>query len=134
MSADSFRTNRGLAKMIFLSLITFGIYGLVVMCNISEEINTTARNDGKHTMNYVWQWLVFSWLTLGIAPLVWHHRICNRIGGQLRARLIPYSFDAADFWLWNVVGSLIVIGPFVFIHKMMKAMNLVNNDFNVKGA
>ena len=47
------RTNHGLAKFIFLSLLTFGIYGLVVLCHISEEINQVATpRDGKKTMHY----------------------------------------------------------------------------------
>ena len=45
------RTNRGLAKFFFLSLITFNIYGIVVMSHISTEINQIAsKNDGKNTM------------------------------------------------------------------------------------
>ena len=79
------KTNRGLAKFFFLSLITFGIYGIVVLFNVSKDINTIAsQRDGKHTMNYLLIYFIFSWLTLGIAPLVWFHRISNRIGASLR--------------------------------------------------
>jgi hypothetical protein len=125
------RTNRGLAKFYFLSLITFGIYGLVVMCNVSMDINTIAsRRDGKHTMNYLLLYFIFSWLTLGIAPLVWFHRISNRIGGQLAARNLPYSFNASDFWLWCMLGSLIIVGPFIYLYKFFKAMNIIADDYN----
>ena len=125
------KTNRGLAKFYFLSLITFGIYGLVVLCNVSIDINTIAsRRDGKHTMNYLLLYFIFSWLTLGIAPLVWFHRISNRIGGQLAARNLPYSFNASDFWLWCMLGSLIIVGPFVYLYKFFKAMNIIADDYN----
>lgn len=125
------RTNRGLAKFYFLSLITFGIYGLVVLCNVSIDINTIAsRRDGKHTMNYLLLYFIFSWLTLGIAPLVWFHRISNRIGGQLAARNLPYSFNASDFWLWCMLGSLIIVGPFIYLYKFFKAMNIIADDYN----
>ena len=125
------RTNRGLAKFYFLSLITFGIYGLVVLCNVSIDINTIAsRRDGKHTMNYLLLYFIFSWLTLGIAPLVWFHRISNRIGGQLAARNLPYSFNASDFWLWYILGSLIIVGPFIYFYKFFKAMNIIAYDYN----
>ena len=33
-------TNRSLLKFVLLSIITLGIYGLVVMTKISTEINT----------------------------------------------------------------------------------------------
>ena len=130
-----FRTNRGLLKYLVLSLITFDIYSIFVFSHISEEINIIATpRDGKHTMHYCLIFFIFSWLTLGIAPLVWMHRICNRIGKELRERSLPYIFGAEDFWLWGFFGSLIIIGPFVFLHKFFKAMNLVNADFNVKRA
>ena len=42
------KTNRGLLKYILLSFITFGIYGIVVMSSISNDINIVAsRYDGK---------------------------------------------------------------------------------------
>lgn len=127
-------TNRGLLKMLLLGFITLGIYPLVVYSKISGEINLIAsRHDGKQTMHYCLMVFVFSWLTLGIYPFVWCHKICGRVGKELERRGITYDFDASNFWLWNVLGSLIVIGPFIFIHKFMKAMNLLNEDYNQKG-
>ena len=75
------KTNRGLLKYILLSLITFGIYGIVAMSGVSSDINIAAsRYDGKKTMHYCLLFFVFSWLTFGIAPLVWFHRISARMG------------------------------------------------------
>ena len=31
------------------------------------------------------------------------------------------------------VGAMALIGPFVFLHKLLKAMNQMNADFNVNG-
>ena len=76
---------------------------------------------------------VFSWLTFGIAPIVWSHKIAARIGGELRRRGIDYSFGAGSFWGWNVLGSLIVVGPLVYLHKLLKAMNKLSMHYNVNG-
>ena len=127
------KTNRGLAKYFFLSLITFGIYGMVVMYHISEEINITAAHDGKKTMNFLLLIFLIGPITLGIADLVWYSKICNRIGDELTARGIDYKFGAGTFWGWDVFGSLILVGPFIFGHKLMKSMNLINADYNAKG-
>ncbi|MBQ0123181.1 MAG: DUF4234 domain-containing protein [Bacteroidales bacterium] len=117
-------------KYILLSLITFGIYSLVVMSHISEEINMEASpRDGKHTMHFLLIYFIFSWLTLGIAPLVWYHRLSNRIGEELTARNIDFNFGASDFWLWNILGSLIIVGPFIYLHRLLKSMNLINMDY-----
>lgn len=128
------KTNKGLLKTILLSLITFGIYGIVVMSTVSSDINIVAsRYDGKKTMHYCLLLFLVGPLTLGIGYLVWNHKLCSRIGAELRRRGIVYSFGAADYWLWNVLGALILVGPFVFLHKLFKAVNLMNADYNVKG-
>lgn len=132
--ANQLPTERGLLKIILLGLITFGIYPLVVYSKISEEINLVAsKHDGKHTMHFCLIYFIFSWLTLGIVTFVWFHRISNRMGDELKRRGIDYSFDASDFWIWDVLGSLIIVGPFIFVHKFLKAMNQINADYNKVG-
>ena len=128
------KTNRGVIKYILLSIITFGIYGLVVMSNVSTDINIIAgRYDGKKTMHYCLVVFIFAGLTFGIVPIVWYHKISNRIGGELKRRGIAYSFGAGSFWGWNVLGMLIGIGPIVYMHKLLRAMNLLSENYNVNG-
>lgn len=132
--ARQLNTKRGLVKFILLSVITFGIYGIVAMSGVSSDINIVAgRYDGKKTMHYCLVLFIFSWLTCGIVPIVWFHKISARMSNELERRGIAYSFGAADYWLWDVLGSIIVVGPFIYIHKFFKAMNLLNADYNVKG-
>lgn len=132
--AKQLKTNRGLIKFILLSVITFGIYGLVAMSAVSTDINLIAsRYDGKKTMHFCLLTFIFAGLTLGIAPIVWYHRISARIGKELTRRGISYSFGAGTFWGWNVLGALIGIGPLVYTHKLFKAMNLLAADYNTKG-
>ena len=128
------RTSRGLAKYFFLGILTLGIYPIVVESHISEELNTVAsKYDGKHTMHYCIIYFLLSWITLNIALLVWYHRTSARMGSELQRRGIDYSFGASSFWLWNILGLLILVGPFIYVHKRMKAMNLINADYNQKG-
>ena len=133
-TAIKLSTSRGLLKFILLSLITFGIYGIVAMSKVSTDINIIAsRYDGRKTMHYCLVTFVFSWLTLGIYPLIWMHNLCDRIGNELRRRGIFYSFGPSTFWLWGILGSLIVVGPFIYGHKLFKAMNLLSADYNQRG-
>lgn len=128
------KTNRGLIKYILLGIITFGIYPLVLMSCISSDINLIAsKYDGKKTMHFCLLAFIFSWLTFGIAPIVWYHRISARIGAELARRNIAYSFGAGSFWGWNVLGSFIFVGPFIYLHKLCKAMNLLSENYNING-
>ncbi len=125
-----FNTNRNLLKFVLLSIVTLGIYGLVMMYHISKEINVAASpHDGKHTMNFLLIFFIFSWLTFGIAALIWYHRISNRIGGEVVRRGSYYQFGAEDFWLWSILGSLIIVGPYIYMHKLLKSMNIINIDY-----
>lgn len=126
-------TNRGLVKMFFLGLVTLGIYNVVIFTKMVTDLNIVAsRNDGRRTMPY-FAMIFLTPLTLGILPWVWIHNMCDRIGNELRRRDINYKFGAASFWLWNILGSLILVGPFIYTHKLMKAMNLLCEDFNQNG-
>ena len=128
------KTNRSLIKLILLSLITFGIYSIVFMSSISNDINIIAsRYDGKKTMHYCLLIFIIAPLTLGIAGIVWCHKISARIGNELRRRGNGYMFSASDYWLWNVLGSLIVVGPFIYYHKLAKAMNKLSEHYNRYG-
>jgi energy-converting hydrogenase Eha subunit C len=129
------KTNKGLLKLILLSLITFGIYPLVVMSAVSNDINIVAsRYDGKKTMHFCLLTFIVAPITFGIAGLVWYNNISDRIGAELRRRGIDYSFGAGTFWGWGFLGSLLFgIGPLVYIHKLFKAVNLMNAHYNVNG-
>lgn len=126
--------NRGLAKFFLLSMVTLGIYGIVVLTQISSEINTVAtRYDGRKTTNYLWFFFLWGWLTGGIAFLVWFHNLSNRIGNELQRRQIPYSFGASDYWLWCVLGSFVGFLPLIYTYKLLSATNQLNADYNQKG-
>ena len=132
--ARQLNTHRGLLKFILLGIITFGIYPLVFFSGISEDINLVAsRFDGKKTMHFCLLFFLVGPITFGIADIVWFHNLSSRMGNELTRRGIPYSFGAVDYWLWNVLGSLILIGPLVYIHKLAKASVLIAQDYNTRG-
>lgn len=126
-------TERGLGKMFFLGILTLGIYPIVIWSRIVTELNIVAsRYDGKRTMPY-FAMVILAPITLGIYALVWMHKFCHRIRDESVRRNTGADFSPSDFWLWGVLGSLILVGPFVFTHKLMKAMNKMNANYNVYG-
>ena len=117
---NSLRTKRGLLKYLLLGLVTFGIYDIWQMSEVGTTLNLIAtRRDGKRT--------------LGIGWLVWYHKLSSRIGTEQAARGLPVTVTAATYWLWNILGSLIIVGPFIYTYKLLHAMNDLCADYNARG-
>lgn len=125
------KTSRGLLKYILFSLITARIYSVVVFSLVSDELNTVCK-DNKRTTPF---WIIW-FLSLAVCAIpifIWFHITSNRMGNELKRRGINYSISASTFWGWGFLGAFIIIGPFVYVHKFLKASNLLNADFNQKG-
>jgi len=104
------------------------------MSSVSTDINTIAtKYDGKKTMHYCLLFFIIIPITLGIGGIVWSHKISNRIGNELIRRNINYKFSAGTYWGWGVLGILIIVGPFVYMHKLFKSMNLLAENYNING-
>ena len=127
------RTDFSMGKTVLLSLITFGIYGIIVWMRLVDNINTLATPyDRKNTMNYLLMYLL-SIITLGIYPFIWNHQLCDRIGQELYRRRINYELNSSTFWLWGVLGSFIIVGPFIYMDKVFNATNMLSQHYNQFG-
>jgi len=127
------KTNRGVLKVILLSIITFGIYGIVFYYGVCNDVNTIASPyDGKKSMNYILV-IILAGISFGIVPLVWTHNITNRIGGELSRRGIDYKFSASDFWIFSVLLSFTIICPILYLNKFCTALNKLCEHYNVNG-
>lgn len=128
------RTNRSFIKTLLLSMVTFGIYALICYGHVTDDANLVCSHyDGKKSMNFYLLFFLVGPITFEIATIVWMHNICNRMGNELKRRQIGYDFGAKDFWLWGVLGSLIIVGPFIFAHKFFKSINKINENYNQFG-
>ena len=104
------------------------------MTEVSTSINTIASPyDQKKTMHFCLLAFVIAPITLGIGAIVWCHNISDRIGAELTRRGFNYDFNASTYWLWGVLGSLIIVGPFIYYNKLFTAMNMLSNDYNIRG-
>ena len=124
---------RGMILFVLLNIITLGIYGLVVLSHVSQEINLIASDYDRKTTPYYCLAAFLSVITLGIYEVIYMNNLCARIGNELKRRNIKYKFSEASFWGWNVFGVFILIGPFVFWHKFFKAMKKLIADYNIYG-
>ena len=127
------KTNRSLGLFVLLSIVTFGIYAIVVHYEMTESMNAITRRTGKPFLNFILV-LLLSAVTFGIYFYVWNHMFSDRADDESRRRGLFPAVKATDFWLWGVLGSLIIVGPFVYLHKLFTAMNALSVNYNQYGA
>ena len=118
------QTNRKMWKLMLFSILTLGLYSIFFFIPLSFDIDKVAprRSDGK-TMNYLWAYIL-AIFTYSIVIDIWHFHIAKRIVEALSVRKIEYKFGIKDFWLWFVLGSLILVGPFIYFHKLCNESSL----------
>jgi len=56
------------------------------------------------------------------------------MGNELKRRWIDYSFDIKDFWLYFILGLFILVGPFIYVYKIVIASTKLAEHYNTNGA
>ena len=124
------QTNRSMWKLMILNILTLGIYSIIFFIPFSFDLDKIApKKDLTKTMNYVFAYVI-SLFTFSIVLMFWHYQIAERVNEALSERDIPYEFDTDAFWLWYVFGTFFIVGPFVYMHKLCRAMNLLCENYN----
>ena len=123
-------TNRNMWKLVILTILTLGIYSIIFFIPFSFDLDKVApKRDRSKTLNYVFAY-VLSLFTFALVLDIWHYQVAARVEEGLERRKIDYQFTRTDFWLWLVVGSYFLVGPFIYYHKLCRAMNLLCADYN----
>jgi len=84
----------------------------------------------RWTMFYVLRILILAMIAVSALYCIWHHQLSKRIGRELWRRGIVYPISASTYWLWSVLGSFILVGRFIYTHKLFTAMNLLSASYN----
>lgn len=99
--------HRSLAKLIILSFITFGIYGIIFWWDYVNDINDVCVCDGKKSPNYIVV-ILLSVITFGIYHLIWIYQQ----GERLKYIAPEYGLDikqgGKSVLLYSLGGSLVM--------------------------
>jgi len=130
--AQALPTDRSLGKVILLSIVTFGIYSLVLQYNLIKELNLTAAADGKTTKGLL-AVILLSFITFGIYGIIWQVTFIQRVEDVNERRRIGVKFGIMDWVIYNILLSWTIVGPFIFMNKELKAFNAINANYNQFG-
>jgi hypothetical protein len=126
------KTNREMWKLMLFNILTLGLYSIFFFMPLTFELDKIApRPDRSKTMNYLFAYIL-AMFTGNIVMIVWMYMFTQRMEGALHDRDVEYDFSTSDFWIWYFVGSFFLVGPFVYFHKLCKAMNLLCADYNAE--
>ena len=125
-------TNRNIAKSILLTVCTLGIYALVLTGKLIKEINITAARDGKNTKGILGA-VLLSIITLGIYAIVWEIGFMGRVEAECQHRNTQDKVGFKDFLIFSVLLSWTLVGPMIYISKLLKAFNALNASYNQNG-
>ena len=123
------KTNRGFIKLLLLSLITFGIYGLYFTYKMAQEANL-ADPAGKRVGGLV-AYIFYTMFTLGIYAFYWNYRVCEKFGVAVRSTGQQPRITGGSWLLWTIFGVLLLgIGPIVAAVKQIHLWNDANTIYN----
>ena len=123
------KENRSLLKLIVLSILTLGIYAIIFWHGYARDMNAVCAGDGRKTRGILAR-IVFSILTLGIYEFIWLYGAGERISINCARRHLPNNTNGGNVLLWDIFGILIIIGPFVALHKLISGLNQLCADYN----
>ena len=122
------KINRGLIKVIFLTIFTLGIYHFVLIHGVSRDLNAVCADDRRKTGGVV-KYILLSIVTLGIYSIIWWCCSAHRIAAYGRRHNVPTETGAASWILWHIFGIFLCgIGPLVALHRYLESMNLICRD------
>lgn len=109
--------------MLMLSSITLGILPIVwthrLCTRIGDELQRRGLDFGFGARDF-WLWCMLLSFLCGV---------CSGAASALFA-----AFE--NYWILGVLlvlALLCIVGPLVFLHKLLKSVNLINDDFNRNG-
>lgn len=126
------REDRSLLTLILLGIITLGIYPLFFWHGYAQDMNAVCAGDGRKTRGILAR-IVFSILTLGFYDLFWLYNAGERISINCYRRHITPTTNGGNILLWFILGSFILIGPFVALYKIINGLNVLCMDYNREG-
>jgi hypothetical protein len=122
---------RGLASLIILGMITFGIYSLYWIYSIAKDVNEICEGDGKKTGGLL-KFFFLSLITFGIYGLVWWYMLGDRLQDNAQRYNLTFKESGGTVLLWFIAGSLIIVGPFIALHIIIKNTNALADEYNKK--
>ena len=117
----------------FLTIITFGIYGLYWVYVTTQSINQLARGDNRDFSPALA--VVLYIVTCGIYPIIWYYTQGERLKDSGTRMGVQVTDSGLTYLLWSLVGALLCgLGPLIATYKFIKNYNNLVVAYNARVA
>jgi heme/copper-type cytochrome/quinol oxidase subunit 2 len=116
---------------ILFSIITFGIYNLYWIYKLAKDVNVICKEDGKKTGGLL-MYLFVGLITLGIYVWIWFFMLGDRLQDNAPRYGLNFKESGGTVLLWALLGSFIIVGPFIALHIIIKNTNALAEEYNKK--
>jgi hypothetical protein len=89
------------------------------------------EGDGKTTSG-LFKYLFFGLITFSIYNLVWLYMLGDRLQDTAPKYNLAFKESGGTVLLWYILGSFIIIGPFIAMYIIIKNTNALAEEFNKK--
>lgn len=122
-------TSQGIGYLcFFITALIWTSISFVKLDHLRKDLNTIASPYDHLETPSPWMMLI------PFYPLMWYHKMSNRVGNELQRRGFEKDFDCNTFWIWFVLAAIIIIiGNLVYYDRLFKAMNKLAQDYNANG-
>ena len=122
--------NRDFVLYVILTIITCGIYGLVFLYSMIQDVNTVCDGDGEHTRGLLGL-ILLSLVTCGIYSFYWYYCLGNRLANNASRYGMSFQENGTTVLLWVVIGSLLCgLGTWVATYIIIKNCNQLCAAYN----
>lgn len=126
--------DRSFVKILLLSFVTLGIYGIYALNKISQDVAVMCAGDNDEMPSYLKAFLL-SLITFGIYGIWWTYRFGNRLQNNAARYGLSFSENGTTLLLWQLLGSLLCgIGPLVAFYLIVKNVNALSAAYNAQTA
>lgn len=123
------REDRSLLSFYLLGLVTCGIYWYYFFYKLAQDTNTVCAGDGEETAGLL-KFILLSLVTCGIYSYIWYYNLGNRYANNAARYGLNFQENGTTVLLWMLLGSFIVVGPFIAYHILFKNMNALAHAYN----
>ena len=122
--------DRNFVLYVVLTIITCGIYGLVFLYAMIQDVNTVCDGDGEHTRGLLGL-ILLSLVTCGIYSFYWYYCLGNRLAKNAPRYGMSFQENGTTVLLWMVIGSLLCgLGSWVANYIIIKNCNQLCAVYN----